>query len=455
MSKSVHHIVQVSSQFQILALCAAIQHGAVPIDKHSSTLLVCNNTPIPEIHPFVLSDEVQQLADLYFGKVVLFNDLTYPLRPKDFSPSPSQRHIWQRLLRDYFAVPHDSRVHLTVESLQVNPARALAMIFGDSPLSIHADGLMVYSPTRFHLDPTLTQRIHSLVYPDFLPGISPLLFNELAITRTPVPLAACDSTIRSLSTSGSSSLPVRSSPTSSYALILGQYLSQLGVLTQSEEDDLYRGMLDRAVTQGFSAVVFRPHPSAPPTSVRSFVHYAHLVGVDITVDDCPTPVEFRYILNPPEKVFSVFSTALATASIGGGLPVEAVGTELLLEALTPYQNSNRVPVTLCDVLFRADAPSLSVEEVQELVNAVGYCMQARTLPHLRDDAQRFVDTHRLGSSLPWRRYIKKRRAESLGLISPPKPQPVVEAGPRPPASLYGRVRRAVGRRVRAQVRGNQ
>lgn len=85
MSKSVHHIVQVSSQFQILALCAAIQHGAVPIDKRSSTLLVCNNTPIPEIHPFVLSDEVQQLADLYFGKVVLFNDLTYPLRPKDFS----------------------------------------------------------------------------------------------------------------------------------------------------------------------------------------------------------------------------------------------------------------------------------------------------------------------------------------------------------------------------------
>lgn len=180
------------------------------------------------------------------------------------------------------------------------------MIFGDSPLSVHADGLMVYSPTRFHLDPTLTQRIHSLVYPDFLPGISPLLFNELAITRTPVPLAACDSTIRSLSASGSSSLPVRSSPTSSYALILGQYLSQLGVLTQSEEDDLYRGMLDRAVTQGFSAVVFRPHPSAPPTSVRSFVQYAHLVGVDITVDDCPTPVEFRYILNPPKRFSRCF-----------------------------------------------------------------------------------------------------------------------------------------------------
>ena len=46
-----------------------------------------------------------------------------------------------------------------------------------------------------------------------------------------------------------------------------------------------------------------------------------------------------------------FSTALCTASAFYGIPVARIGTEPLLDRLTPYQNSNRVPVTLVDALL--------------------------------------------------------------------------------------------------------
>ena len=34
------------------------------------------------------------------------------------------------------------------------------------------------------------------------------------------------------------------------------------------------------------------------------------------------------------------------------LPIARYGTELLLERLTPYENSNRIPVTIVDALAR-------------------------------------------------------------------------------------------------------
>jgi hypothetical protein len=50
-----------------------------------------------------------------------------------------------------------------------------------------------------------------------------------------------------------------------------------------------------------------------------------------------------------------------TASSIYGLPVARLGTELMLERLTPFQNSNRIPVTLVDALVR-DLTSLALCE---------------------------------------------------------------------------------------------
>ena len=46
-----------------------------------------------------------------------------------------------------------------------------------------------------------------------------------------------------------------------------------------------------------------------------------------------------------------FSTAMLTASSLYGLPVTRLGTELMLERLSPFQNSNRIPITLVDALI--------------------------------------------------------------------------------------------------------
>ena len=67
--------------------------------------------------------------------------------------------------------------------------------------------------------------------------------------------------------------------------------------------------------------------------------------------DTPVLAEVLYERMRPALVVGCFSTALLTAAAFYGLPVARTGTELLLERLTPYQNSNRVPVTLVDALL--------------------------------------------------------------------------------------------------------
>ena len=65
----------------------------------------------------------------------------------------------------------------------------------------------------------------------------------------------------------------------------------------------------------------------------------------------------------PALVVGCFSTALLTAAALLRLPVARIGTEPLLDRLTPYQNSNRVPVTIVDALLPdlADAAAVAVD----------------------------------------------------------------------------------------------
>ncbi len=123
----------------------------------------------------------------------------------------------------------------------------------------------------------------------------------------------------------------------------------------------------------------------------------------------------------PELVVGCFSTALLTASRLYGLPVARVGTELLLERLTPYQNSNRVPVSLVHALLPAlddvrsiaegprDAAAVSLDR---LVRTIGFAMQPKIYPGLRPTAEAYLAQHLDDRT---RVYFKKRRLTSLGL----------------------------------------
>ena len=180
-------------------------------------------------------------------------------------------------------------------------------------------------------------------------------------------------------------------------------------------------MVRGAVRLGHHRVVFKPHPSAPARWSRALEKEAEKIGAELTVLDTPVLAEVLYERMRPALVAGCFSTALLTASALYGLPVARIGTETLLERLTPYENSNRVPVTIVDALLpeltdRAavtqQRQGLSIDELTELLHAVGYAMRSTIYPDLRPAAERYLTRH--PSSHIWR-YFKRRRLTSLAL----------------------------------------
>jgi hypothetical protein len=109
-----------------------------------------------------------------------------------------------------------------------------------------------------------------------------------------------------------------------------------------------------------------------------------------------------------------------TAAAFYDIPVARVGTGLLLERITPYENSNRIPLTVIDAIL-PDAERDKVgeplelgrlsEELAPLVRAVGYCMQAIKHHALREEVTAWLAVHL--DEYP--RYFKKRRLTSLRL----------------------------------------
>jgi hypothetical protein len=168
-------------------------------------------------------------------------------------------------------------------------------------------------------------------------------------------------------------------------------------------------------------VVFKPHPSAPARFTRSLEEEAERLGAELTVCDTPVLAEVLFQRTRPALVAGCFSTALLTASALYGLPVARVGTGTLLERLAPYENSNRVPVTVVDALLpelgdkkavASQKPGMGVADLNRLVRAVGFAMQAKIYPSLRAETEAYL-TKNLNAHT--QRYFKRRRLTSLGL----------------------------------------
>jgi hypothetical protein len=256
-----------------------------------------------------------------------------------------------------------------------------------------------------------------------VPGLKPLLLTEFGAAPVVVPSEGFLKVLGELA-DVSVDLPSVDAP----ALLLGQYLSALKLISPAEEEELHLRMMRGAVALGHTRLVFKPHPTAPARWTRGMEEEAARLGAELTVLDAgilTTPVlaEVIYQRMRPALVVGCFSTALLTASSLYGLPVARVGTEMLLDRLSPYENSNRMPVTLVDALLpeltdrpavEAQRPSVGTElDVPALVRAVGFAMQPRIHPGLRPEAERYLST-RLDDSTTLR-YFKRRRLTSLGL----------------------------------------
>ncbi|GES31227.1 polysialyltransferase family glycosyltransferase [Streptomyces angustmyceticus] len=401
-----------STLYGAATLAAALDADCfAPADRR--LLLLSNNAATPETTASLDTMPGFERLRGRFGRVLSWNETISPFHPGGWSPRADDAPLWERHLRLLWGLG-DDQVELIVESIQVNPALALAQLFPDAPIDVYADGLMSYGPTRNKLDPLIGTRINRLLHLDLVPGLTPLLLTEFDVPAHTVPTDAFTKVLAELcDASGEVAVPEGG------ALLLGQYLSALGILTPEEEEELHVRMVRGAAERGHREIVFKPHPSAPARWSRLLEREAEKLDLALTVLDTPVLAEVLYQRMRPALVVGCFSTALLTAATFYGLPTARTGTGLLLERLTPYQNSNRVPVTIVDALVpdlgdRSAHPRAfaTAESVEGLVTAVGYAMQHQIYPQLRPAAERYLAAHL--DQVTWR-YFKRRRLTALAL----------------------------------------
>ncbi|RAG67261.1 hypothetical protein DN536_35935, partial [Burkholderia multivorans] len=187
-----------------------------------------------------------------------------------------------------------------------------------------------------------------------------------------------------------------SEPIDDSALVLGQYLAEIDLITEEEEIQLHLDMLDEVKTRGVSTVIFKPHPTSARTVVEPLRRRAESLGLRFVLADVPVLAEVVASRTQPRLVVSCFSTGLVTTQALFGTETAAVGTELLLERIAPYQNSNRIPLTIVDALNRGgysltDRPNgRGLRDFNALIDAVTYCMQSNIMAHLREPAISFL-----------------------------------------------------------------
>ncbi|PJM94326.1 polysialyltransferase family glycosyltransferase [Streptomyces sp. CB01373] len=443
-------IFQVSTLYGAATLAAALDAGLFgPRREARRVLLVSNNAAIPETA--LRLDEMHGFARVAdrFDSVVGWNEAISPHHPSAWGPRGNDTVMWQRAFRLLWGIDERDLIELAVESIQVNPAQALAAIFSESAVHVYADGLMSYGPTRDKLPLTIARRIRRLLHLDLIPGLKPMLLSEYGVEPEIVPDEAFRGVLDEISRDAADDprlAPVlEEAPT---AVLLGQYLAAINILSAQEEEDLHVRMLTGAVRAGHRSLVFKPHPTAPAGYSAALSKAAADAGVRLTVLDAPLLAETLYHHWRPELVVGCFSTAMVTASAYFEVPVARVGTGLVMRRLQPYPNSNRVPLAVVDHLVpdleREETPALvgtAPGTLSPLVRAIGFCMQPKTYPRLRESTADWLRNN-LADGPGY--YFPELRLAELGLPG---------SHPRSRAKLQVRrakrvVRRAVGRRVR-------
>ncbi|MCX5392741.1 alpha-2,8-polysialyltransferase family protein [Streptomyces sp. NBC_00094] len=402
-----------STFYGVATLAAALDSGCFgPADRR--ILLVTDNAAVPETTPTVQEAEGFERLRGRFDSVLSWNETISPLHPAGWTPRASDLPMLQRHLRRLWELG-DDRVELALESPQVTPALAIAQLLPEAPVTVYADGLMSYGPTRNKIDPLIGGRMRRLLHLDLVPGLTPLLLAEFGAVPETVPAEAFTKVVEELSG------PVTGASDEGPALLLGQYLTALNLLTAAEEEELHLRMVRGAVARGHRRLVFKPHPTAPDSGSRTLVREAERLGAVLTVEDRPVLAEVLYREARPALVVGCFSTALLTARSFYGLPVARVGTGTLLERLTPFQNSNRIPLTVVDAVVppleeggtdEPGGPDPDVAALNDLVAAVGFAMQ----PKIRADLWEAAARHLSGPHVErTRHHFTRRRLTVLDL----------------------------------------
>ncbi|NNG19053.1 hypothetical protein HJ590_05580 [Naumannella sp. ID2617S] len=382
-------LFEVSTLFGLATLVAALDQGLFG-DSPRRVLVTSNNVDNPEVGDALRESPSFAALAARFHQVVSYNEAIAPLHPRQWMPSETEQPLWERFLRLTWGLG-DEPVHLVTQSIQAPPAKALVAAFAQASIDIYADGLMTWSPTRNRVVSEIGLRIDRVLHLDLVPGVEPLVLSEYAVPRQRIDTDRMRTVLRQID--ADVTLPPVEGPC---AILLGQYLSALRLISTEQEQQLHVEMLEAAVGRGLRSVVFKPHPSAPVALTERLLHRGRELGVEVIVYPEPVLAEALYDRLDVRLVVGCFSTGLMTARVLFGIAAVRVGTELLLRVLKPYANGNRVPLVIVDSLLPgpdSTTPSLTVAETNELVEAVGFVMQPELLAPRRERVAAWLTSH--------------------------------------------------------------
>lgn len=409
-------IFHASSTTATVLLAAAIDAGRFT-EPDRRILLLSRTGPTPETVPDVSETAGFERLRARFDEVLSWNDAVFPFHPAAWTPRADDAPLWERHFRRAWGLGDEEEVELVVDSPHAGPARALTQVFAGAPVDVYAEGPGGYGPTGEKIPPLTGVRVRRLFHPDLVPGARLLLLGEYGVEPRTVPAEAITKVVGELA-DAEVELPAVAAP----ALLLGQALAGAGLIPAAEEAGLRLAMVRGAAALGHRRLVFAPDPYAPWEDPAALRAEADRLGVELTVLEGPLPVPADVLMHRlrPALVVGCTSAALFGAARFHGLPVAAVGTGLLLERLTPYENAERIPATLADALLPGigDAEAVAAQppyagaELDGLLAAVGFAMRPRVRPDLRPAAERYLSTHL--DDRTWR-YFKRRRLASLAL----------------------------------------
>nr|WP_314841055.1 polysialyltransferase family glycosyltransferase [uncultured Microbacterium sp.] len=428
-----------------LATAAAAIDGDL-LGAHGERILVpFVSSRVPETSLGIAADPALEALRSRFDRVEDLDALLGPLHPSSWKPDASELPLLRRLLTRAWNLDA-ADLEVLVQSPQVAPARTLMSLFPHACLTIVGDGLMTYSPMRVRMPHTVTARIGRVVHADVLGGVTPLVGSPGADT-VPVPpelfravlqeTAAAIDDLPEIGDDAASRADAGSSRTDGGrgpALVLGQYLAALGLMSERDELALQEQLIDRAAAHSPREIVFKPHPAAPPRLADALRARAASHGVEFTEYRGALAAETLAERLDAHVVVAVFSTALPTVEALFGIAIDSAGSETVLAALQPYENSNRVPATIVDALTRPDSAFRDPERMQLLVDAVGYVMQPAIARHLRPRARSLLTQI---SEADRDRYFAPDRLAALRLPGAPAESPLRRA--LLPAGGIGRV----------------
>lgn len=400
------------SAYGLATAAAAIDDG-LPGDGSERLLVPFTSSRVPETAVGIADDPVLRSLRARFDRVEPLEDVLGPQHPSSWEPDDADLPMLERLLsRAWRLDPGD--LELFVQSPQVAPARTLMTLFPRARITIVGDGLMTYSPMRVRLPYPVAARIGRVLHADVVPGVRPLVGSPEA-ELVPIAPERFAAVLRETDEGGNVAAP--GADGASTVLVLGQYLSALGLVTPAQEVDLQARLIDRAARWSPQRIVFKPHPAAPPLVTTAVRDRAVAHGIDFVEYRGPLAAELLAERLDAVAVVAGFSTALPTVRALFGREIGSAGLDAVLSGLTPFENSNRIPATLVDALTRDGSPYTEPDRLQLLVDAVGYAMQPEIAGHLRGRAEKLLD----GLDPRERdRYFSPRRLGELRLPGAPR-----------------------------------